>query len=271
MPRKPNKPCAGCGKLCYPSRHPGAPREHWCRSCRKARRCGTANGYRKGCRCDACSRAKNASLRSYAAKRREAGRPLGGGRCVERDCENCGVSFAPAHSTGRFCTRGCYVDSLKVTDLAVWGPPLIRSPSPRWHPMPQVQHPSIQGALFIYGSCAWCEEPFMAVASHWGGRPLTCSRTCQRKRSKARSGKFQPTPRQRQRIYERDKWTCQICLEPVDPEGTGDWQASLDHIIPQSHQLVPDHSDGNLRLAHMWCNSVRGDGRHCTDDDLRVA
>jgi 5-methylcytosine-specific restriction endonuclease McrA len=35
--------------------------------------------------------------------------------------------------------------------------------------------------------------------------------------------------------------------------------ATLDHIIPQSHMLIPDHSDRNLRLAHRSCNSARGD------------
>lgn len=62
-------------------------------------------------------------------------------------------------------------------------------------------------------------------------------------------------------IYERDRWTCQLCFEPVDPDlGPSDaWAATLDHIVCQSWGEEPDHSPANLRLAHRWCNSVRGD------------
>lgn len=74
-------------------------------------------------------------------------------------------------------------------------------------------------------------------------------------------------------IYERDGWTCQLCMEPVDPAlPPGDvWSATLDHIVPQSHMLIPDHSDDNLRLAHLWCNSVRGDETYYTAADLAAA
>lgn len=72
-------------------------------------------------------------------------------------------------------------------------------------------------------------------------------------------------------IYVRDGWTCGICCEPVDPELPSNdvWGATLDHIVPRSQ----GGTDGatNLRLAHRWCNSVRGDLRRHTDDDLRVA
>lgn len=72
-------------------------------------------------------------------------------------------------------------------------------------------------------------------------------------------------------IYKRDDWTCQICLDPVDPEvpANSRWGATLDHIIPWSRGGSDDPA--NLRLAHRWCNSVRGDLSHYTDDDLRVA
>ena len=61
-------------------------------------------------------------------------------------------------------------------------------------------------------------------------------------------------------IYERDGWTCQLCLLPVDPSlsGRDRMGATLDHVEPRSAVLVPDHSPGNLRLAHRACNSARG-------------
>lgn len=74
-------------------------------------------------------------------------------------------------------------------------------------------------------------------------------------------------PSVRQAIYERDGWVCQLCLDPVDrADLTGLWAASLDHIIPFS-QGGTDEPE-NLRLAHRWCNSVRGDERCWTAADL---
>lgn len=62
-------------------------------------------------------------------------------------------------------------------------------------------------------------------------------------------------------VYERDAWTCQLCTDPVDRDlpATDTWSATLDHIVCRSWTNEPDHSADNLRLAHRWCNAVRGD------------
>jgi 5-methylcytosine-specific restriction endonuclease McrA len=71
-------------------------------------------------------------------------------------------------------------------------------------------------------------------------------------------------PQVRLAIYERDGWVCQLCHEPVDPDldQSDVWGATLDHIECQSWALIPDHRPTNLRLAHRWCNSARGDERY---------
>lgn len=131
-------------------------------------------------------------------------------------------------------------------------------------------HPSRKKAIgtwysyFVSGPCVWCEETFTAPSASPETRPKYCSKTCASARAKGLgSFRFNPSPRLRRAIYERDGWTCQLCFGPVDPElhYLDDWAGSLDHIIPQSHTLIPDHSEGNLRLVHRWCNSVRSDGR----------
>lgn len=67
-------------------------------------------------------------------------------------------------------------------------------------------------------------------------------------------------PRLRHEIYERDDWTCKICHNAVDMDAdrNSNYAPSLDHIVPQSHMLIPDHSPSNLRTAHRLCNSRRG-------------
>lgn len=68
-------------------------------------------------------------------------------------------------------------------------------------------------------------------------------------------------PKIRHQLYERDNWTCQLCQEPIDREAhwNDNYAPSLDHIVPQSHMLIPDHTPSNLRTAHRVCNSRRGD------------
>jgi len=59
-------------------------------------------------------------------------------------------------------------------------------------------------------------------------------------------------------IAERDGWTCQLCDGPVDKDLS--WphplSKSLDHIEPLS--LGGSHDPGNVQLAHLRCNTAKG-------------
>lgn len=115
--------------------------------------------------------------------------------------------------------------------------------------------------LLVSGPCVHCRQNFTGQATSVETAPKYCSKACGGSDRKARPFRFRISDVHRQQIYERDKFICQLCKDPVDMTlaSSDRWAATLDHIIPQSHQLVPDHSPGNLRLAHRWCNSVRGD------------
>lgn len=65
--------------------------------------------------------------------------------------------------------------------------------------------------------------------------------------------------RTRRAVYERDGWVCQICQRPIprDYDSQDRLAPALDHIVPRSAQLVPDHSEENLRMVHHVCNSYR--------------
>lgn len=60
------------------------------------------------------------------------------------------------------------------------------------------------------------------------------------------------------KVFDRDKWICQLCLKPVDPNAPkkSKWSASLDHIIPLTHG--GPHTYANVQLAHLSCNSRKG-------------
>jgi 5-methylcytosine-specific restriction endonuclease McrA len=112
------------------------------------------------------------------------------------------------------------------------------------------------------GCGAQCSRPAVK-----GQRPKWCQ-TC---RTMKANRWTKVTPTTRRAIYERDAWTCWLCLEVVDEEliGTSSlWRPSLDHVVPRSRGGTD--SPTNLRLAHNWCNSARSDGRAYSEVDFRA-
>lgn len=117
---------------------------------------------------------------------------------------------------------------------------------------------SPQGGTFYLGTCPQCNT------SAWSRHEFKyCSPRCRGKARDIRRGKSRwITDAQRLAIYERDNYTCQLCLKPV-PKGY-DYQSwgwsphapSLDHIAPRS--LGGPDSPENLQLAHSICNSLKG-------------
>lgn len=123
------------------------------------------------------------------------------------------------------------------------------------------------GRVFIVGGCSWCGKYVTALGRY-------CSKKCKEQvafNRKSSGFSFKVSPRKRLEIYERDKWTCQLCMNAVDPNAAhrSDGYPTLDHIIPQSAMLIPDHSESNLRLAHLWCNSARGDGSNMSLEEFQ--
>lgn len=59
-------------------------------------------------------------------------------------------------------------------------------------------------------------------------------------------------------IFERDRWTCGLCAEPIDPTlrwpDTG--SVSLDHIVPLARG--GGHTRANCQAAHLGCNAAKG-------------
>lgn len=190
-------------------------------------------------------------------RRREASPPP---RAYRREipsqtCKACGVEFINRKQR-TFCSLACYwKPRIPSTELVHVGPKVIEAPPT---PVTIVTMPK-WWAVLTAGPCAWCGEHFIGV----GTQAAYCSNACQRNAMYSkRGGKFVIEPRTRRAIYERDDFTCQLCREPVDIDADpwSDWYPSLDHIVPQSHVLIPDHSPANLRTAHRWCNAIRGDG-----------
>lgn len=212
------------------------------------------------CYAPACSREhKRLALRDYAAM------------VKERD----GVSPTQKYRPRKALGQTCIACGEEMERVATSETPMHKRCRMRREPGRRFQQKIAKAAagttggsrVFVAGGCAWCGEYFIAAAG------VYCTDKCKRSaKFKRRSSgmSFTVSPVERRKIYERDGWACQICQLPVDktlrhPHPSC---ASLDHIEPQSSALIPDHSPSNLRLAHLWCNSARGDGSNMTKDSL---
>lgn len=196
-------------------------------------------------------------------------------------CAYCGTEVLkhPSGATRRpVCSEACRSNLVRrdnaesrptSTDLVGPVTPRRMKPYPTW----QTELPSSSGR-FVSGCCAWCGSPFVFEVRGNSRPAIYCTARCAKRMGRAKHkearGSWWITQHRRYAIYERDNWTCQICKEPVDKtlHHSDNWAASLDHIVPRSRQLVPDHSDDNLRLAHRWCNAVLSDGTYYSEHDL---
>lgn len=195
------------------------------------------------------------------------------------ECVVCGAAVMKAASNSKsrrpVCSYACRTElqwgasrARKALILAPSGACSIERTRPESAPTRR------QTRIFVSGECTDCGNYFTRVMPLGGSLPYTCSSDCAsritRRRWRELHGRFAVSSKVRRAIYNRDDWTCQICHEPTSREYSpnDEWSPTLDHIIPRSRGGSDDES--NLRTAHAWCNSVRGDETYYTDDDLRV-
>ena len=283
MARKPNVTCATCDKPMVSARPQGVAK---CNPCASSAH-GTSARYKRGCRCGECRAFKASNMREYTRRRTARDGVSQFAKYARRKAEAEGRVYVP--------------ESERMEPCAVCGDEVLKrdpsSPVPAMHRACRIS-PSGQAAkrralgiesprmarfrrrmekaaegrpaskrVFVQGRCSWCEEQFCAPMGKW------CSSKCKlaEKNALRHPERFNPTPRLRREVYERDGWVCGLCAFPIDRDLSWPhkWSASLDHIIPQSRMLIPDHSANNLRAVHLQCNSMRGDGSNMSEDELR--
>lgn len=197
-----------------------------------------------------------------APRKVEGKRPTGGGE--QFACEACGELRRRRPDSGtRFCDKTCHSLWLANQPRANASLVPLGVSGPSWRAAGR--HARGRG-VWVCGRCAWCESSFL---TKYAGT-VYCTSRCMEAAKAERRGKFSIRPQVRLAIYKRDGWVCQLCFGPVQPglPPSDSWAATLDHIECVSWTLIPDHSPANLRLAHRWCNSVRGDERGYTAADL---
>ena len=249
------KHCMVCGRRMMASRS-SKPGDGKCQECARH----GLGGYARGCRCSICSETKAQAMKDYWAKKvaqdgvlpstayRRSAR--GVDPDVDLSCGKCGEPVGSYRGKATPYHRDCRPPKWLLEGRQ--GPAQQRA---RALLKRAAEGTNGGGRVWTVGNCPWCGEFFTSPNAKF------CSRRCRTYERESRNPfKFVISPLTRNEIYERDKWICQLCFEPVDPELNylDNWAASLDHIIPQSVMLVPDHSPENLQLAHRVCNSMKG-------------
>lgn len=76
----------------------------------------------------------------------------------------------------------------------------------------------------------------------------------------------------RQFVLDRDKYICQVCKLPTDPEARplDDRYPTLDHISSIGFYGGDDEPE-NLRTAHRWCNLMLGEDGFASEELVRDA
>lgn len=248
MPRKPDLPCADCGRLLWRGSTSLPEGRARCRPCRKV-----------------AADARPAPTRVRAAT-------------PWRPCEVCGTQYL-AKSRQRTCSRTCG---------AMLNAPASRAPSCPidLHPClicsRMISRPrralcgdrecELEHGRRRYESqarptslpCTDCGVTYTTKTAINCGVCKGCRKRRYRRdhgtsdRARARSAGAQYEPISRSKVYERDDWTCGICREPVDRDQRAPHPraASLDHIKPLSRG--GDHLYANVQCSHFLCNSTKG-------------
>ena len=286
------RPCRECGAPITPG-----PRERnkrkWCSD-----KCRRTNYYRRypEARQRASEKASKRHRESYQPKR------------YELKCAICGDLFQGHRPDQMYCRDKCRYDAgwlqskrkksqkerAEARPCNYCGKPLARTatadglhrkcaripawlregkPGPKQRRALKILEEAARGRtakrVWTQGNCPWCGTEFMSPNAKF------CSKRC-RENDRLRRRQpfaFKPSPADREALRVRDGDDCQLCMRTIDFTLTHPhlWSVSVDHIEPQSHALIPDHSLPNLRLAHLLCNSIRSDDTEMGAEHVRSA
>lgn len=269
-----DKVCLGCQAAFRPIK---SNRQEYCVGCLSVTELKTLT-----CACGVEFKQNNA-VQKYCSRKCTDKASKDNGKDQIAECHLCGTPFAfkEGHNQqGVFCSRACVGLSIRLN----------RKAEARMRPRTCSQ---CDAAMAMQArQCLMCDAPFQCLATshrrycdeHRGcynqgrmrnccvcGKKCTsmakqhvyCSRECRdadpTRRSRAATlRKIYKSNRAKvvkRKVYERDKWTCQICKEKLnrDVHWNDPMAPSIDHVIPRA-KGGSNHID-NLQAAHRKCNA----------------
>ena len=194
----------------------------------------TGPGFQSKYCCERCRR-------SADNERKRLGKDSG--KRFIKQCENCFICFETRRSSAMFCNPLCFLKRNKL----------------KWR------------------KCIVCRESFQPQSTNYNCCSLACSNTqgwitkrlnnpdmkkrrINKKRVRLRKHILEKFDREE--IFERDNWTCQICGKRIyryrNIKHYHNRKPSMDHIIPLSKGGM--HERKNVQTACLECNSLKTDG-----------
>lgn len=176
-------------------------------------------------------------------------------------CAHCGIDAIVTKATATYCSHACWQDTNRKAHQAqhaqvelAWRPILRRPRTALAVPLRPVRQ------RWYSGRCLMCSSWFIADS------PVDryCSSRCGRRASKDRRRALERAAFvehvSRTEVYERDRWTCQLCREAVlrDEVVPHPQAPTLDHVIALAKGGT--HELANVQLAHFYCNTIKNDG-----------
>lgn len=258
MSRKPDVPCAACGKLLWGGSSSLPPGQRMCRPCKAAhpRQGPLRPGPPRSCEC--CGAAYMSRKRQVRTCSPSCGQKMRAKReghlgRAPRACEVCGDGYKPTYPDQRTCGRAC---GKKVRQ----SPPKTTGwPSTRV----DIRDCGHCGKVFVARRgrkyCSEeCGNPKHIIGRRYHSdtafRDQVNARAHARRASKLGLGNSLITLTY---LAERDRGRCGICRKPVRAK-RGPMRPSLDHIVPVSRGGT--HALDNVQLAHYRCNLSKNNG-----------
>lgn len=252
---------AYCSPSCFPSRSASRRPAHE-RACAECGKQFATPSSKTVCCSPACGHARGKRLGDITRSARAAERN-------HRTCERCGARFQKVRgSLGLYCSKACTADAARI-----YASPqeAKRAERQRWKERtgwrPVERAPAKDPAPKPARQCAECSAVF--TPAYGDKRRTFCSDKCSTKvarriagknhRKRARHHGVAYEPVSRVKLFERDRWRCQVCgvrtpkrlmgsIEPNAPE--------MDHRIPMA--MGGPHTWANLQCACRRCNGAKG-------------
>ncbi|WP_420713969.1 HNH endonuclease [Arthrobacter sp. H14-L1] len=190
-------------------------------------------------------------------------------------CKGCGTEFEAHHPSRTYCCGQCSVYFSMVSSGPLMSTDFAICPHCKEALSPGAYEAGTSRAEFVKN-----HEACRKAALDLGGRPDDCRcRECKARKGITTVLSVPPSARKRgtgrhtkhrQFVLDRDRYVCQICGLPTDPQArpSDDLYPTLDHISSIALYGGDDEPD-NLRTAHRWCNSMLGDDGFSREELVR--
>lgn len=209
-------------------------------------------------RCKLCT---NADQRAFQQKHKaETGQYATRKYRYDCTCIACGRTWPAARSKAKFCSTVCQAEYEHGVDRIIKAD--RRGNLRRRRAMRKLRKAAegTRGTVpFVAGRCGSCGAPIVSTRSETRWCSPACKARQRQARRRARKRDAYVADVSPLKIFERDRWRCQLCRKPVDRSKVVPHPQApvIDHVIPLA--CGGTHEPANAQCAHFICNSIKSD------------